>query len=327
MEFLAASVRLRKRTVWLSRAAVAALVVLAVLAAGSAVIAWKQRDDAVFEQVLAEADRVQHSDPSLAAQLDLVAHRLRPGDEGTYSRLISIVNAPLATPLSGHTGAVYLTSFSPDGHTLATAGHDRTVRLWNVRDPHRPAALGAPLTGHASWVSSAVFGPDGRTLASAGDDGTVRLWDVTDPAHAVPLGKPLTGHRGTIYLVAFSPDGRTLATAGEDRTVRLWDVSRRDRPRPVGSAARAHRRGALGGVRTGRADARDGGRRRHRSGCGTCPPRAGRRRCGRCEGTRTWCTRWPSGRTGTPWPAAARTTPSGCGTCPIRAARHPSARR
>ncbi|KMS87018.1 WD-40 repeat protein [Streptomyces regensis] len=230
VEFLAASVRLRKRSVWLSRAAVAALVALAVLAAGTAVIAWKQRDDAVFEQVLAEADRVQHTDPSLAAQLDLVAHQLRPGDEGTYSRLISIVNAPLATPLSGHTGAVYLTSFSPDGNTLATASYDRTVRLWDVTDPNRPAPLGRPLTGHTSWVSSAVFSPDGRTLASAGDDGTVRLWDVTDPAHARPLGKPLTGHQGTIYLVAFSPDGRTLATAGEDRTVRLWDVTDPRRP-------------------------------------------------------------------------------------------------
>ncbi|MFJ4523777.1 AAA family ATPase [Streptomyces sp. NPDC088810] len=232
VEFLAASVRLRKRSVWLSRAAVAALVVLALLAAGSAVIASKQRDDAVFAQVLAEADRVQHTDPSLAAQLDLVAHQLRPGDEGTYSRLISIVNAPLATPLSGHTGAVYLTSFSPDGHTLATASYDRTVRLWNVTDPHRPAPLGTPLTGHASWVSSAVFSPDGHTLASAGDDGTVRLWNVTDPAHPVPLGTPLTGHRGTIYLVAFSPDGHTLATAGEDRTVRLWDVTDPRRPAP-----------------------------------------------------------------------------------------------
>ncbi|MFH0520625.1 hypothetical protein ACHBTE_26040 [Streptomyces sp. M41] len=233
VEFLAASVRLRRRTVWILRSAVAALVALAVLAVGAAVVAWQQRDDAVFAQVLAEADRFQYTDPSLSAQLDLVAHRLRPDDADTASRLISIVNAPLATPLRGHTGAVYLTSFSSDGQLLATASYDRTVRLWDLADPARPKALGKPLTGHRSWVSSAVFSPDGHTLASASDDGTVRLWDVRDPSRPRALPAPLTGHEGTIYLVAFSPDGRTLASVGEDRTVRLWDMADPARPKAL----------------------------------------------------------------------------------------------
>ncbi|MFE0101293.1 hypothetical protein [Streptomyces sp. NPDC059009] len=235
VDFLAASARLRRRTVWIRRAAVSALLVLAMVAVSAAVIAWRQRDDAVFQQVVAEADRAQFTDPSLSAQLDLVAHDLRSDDEGVRNRLVSIVNAPLATPLIGHTGAVYLTSFSPDGKTLATASYDRTVRLWDVRDPRHPRALGKPLTGHTSWVSSAVFSPDGNTLASTGDDGTVRLWDVRNPRHPRALGGPVAGHGGTIYLLAFSPDGRTLAAAADDRKVHLWDMADPRRPKALGS--------------------------------------------------------------------------------------------
>ncbi|WP_385880295.1 NACHT and WD repeat domain-containing protein [Umezawaea endophytica] len=238
--FLAVSGQQRKRSTWLRRAAVSVVVVLALIAVTAAVVAVRERDEAVFRGIVADANRLQDTDPSLSAQLDLVAHRMRPDDLDVYTRLVSTETSPLGIPLTGHTGAVYLTTFSPDSRTLATASYDNSVRLWDVADRRNPRLLGAPLLGHKSWVSSAVFSPDGKTLASAGDDGTVRLWDLSDLADPKPLGAPLEGGNGTIYLLAFSPDGKTLATANEDMTSRLWDVTDREHPKPLGAPLGNH---------------------------------------------------------------------------------------
>jgi WD40 repeat protein len=139
---------------------------------------------------------------------------------------------------------VWAVTFSPDGRTLATAGADGAVRLWDVTAPVHPVALGEPLKGHIDRVKSVAFSPDGHTLASASLDHSVRLWDLKELAHPVPLGGSFIGHPSYVESVMFSPDlnERILATSGSgsDATVRLWDLKDLAHPVLLGDPLTGH---------------------------------------------------------------------------------------
>ena len=108
---------------------------------------------------------------------------------------------------------------SPDGKTLAAAGHNEScIRLWELATGkelrvirvkgHEMTAgihgLGFRVVGFG--LSGLAFSPDGKILAAARRKEGVRLWEVN-------TGKPLPEStiKGEFTDVCFSPDGKSLA--------------------------------------------------------------------------------------------------------------------
>ena len=130
--------------------------------------------------------------------------------------------------LEGHTGNVYAMAFAPDGKTLATAGLENGVLLWDVGAGKKQVTL--PLSRDEGRVACLAFSPDGTTLASASRSGHLRLWSTATWKERAALKRAAT--IGDLRGMAFAPDGKTIACAGTEKGaagkqvgfVLLWDA-------------------------------------------------------------------------------------------------------
>jgi WD40 repeat protein len=128
--------------------------------------------------------------------------------------------------------AVFAVAFSPDGKKVATAGADRTVRVYETET----GKVLVQIEDHADWIFDIAFSPDGKRLATASRDKTSKVFDVEKKESLATF----TGHGQPVYTVAFTPDGKAVTSGGEDNLIRVWTTE--------GEAKEVRQIGGFGGT-------------------------------------------------------------------------------
>jgi WD40 repeat protein len=153
-----------------------------------------------------------------AGALDLAVSGQEPRDEEC---LAAVREAAPALPAA----------LAPDGQTLAAAGSDGRVRLWDLATGRATQRLEP---GPVGEVAALAFSPDGRHLAVCGSR-DLSVWDLAERREVRRFGAPGPAGMGRGAAV-FSPGGDLLAASGAGR-IRVWDLSTgRERRRVEGKA-------------------------------------------------------------------------------------------
>lgn len=144
--------------------------------------------------------------------------------ELTTGRILRSINLPFDKSASS-------LKFSPDGHKVAAARSNYTVKIWDATTGKEIRTLKGYASGANEandWRRSELhFSPNGRIVAvvrveDITKNSALELWEVST-GKAIQFPEVISG----IKNISFSPDGDKLAILKTNDTVQLWKLSTR----------------------------------------------------------------------------------------------------
>lgn len=132
--------------------------------------------------------------------------------------LLDVASGRPIRTLSGHENIVASVEFASESR-LISAGHDHTVRMWDVATGRTIRTLEDPARPPLQIAGLSVRARDGR-IAIGGSSRVVALLDAETGA----IVRTLPAQRLAITGLAFAPGGAQLAACGMDGTIRVWPV-------------------------------------------------------------------------------------------------------
>ena len=105
---------------------------------------------------------------------------------------------------------------SEDGHSVALACSDKTIRIFNSKS----GSFTTTLHGSTDSVIKVKFSNAGQLALGACSDSICRIWNLANDR----VRHTLTGHTKKIYGAAFTNDSKRVVTGAHDRTMKFWEL-------------------------------------------------------------------------------------------------------